>query len=236
MNLSFGRIFAVAFVLALSGAMMPGPLLTVTIAQTARRGFIASVLIVLGHAILELLLVGGLILGLGNVLRTHNAMLFVAIVGGSMLLWMGWGMIREGLAGREAAGDPSREADLSAVETKSNARLVACGIGVSLSNPYWVLWWATVGISGLTFARELTGSVVMAVGGFFLGHILGDILWYLSVGLAVVTGRRLLSPVVYRRIISVCGAFLLFLGGSFLYMVASGGISRMNFGIQSISF
>ncbi|HEY3298723.1 MAG TPA: LysE family transporter, partial [Armatimonadota bacterium] len=65
------KIFAASFMVALSGAMMPGPLLTVTVSQTVRRGFIASVLLMIGHALLELVLVAGLIFGLGGVLKNN---------------------------------------------------------------------------------------------------------------------------------------------------------------------
>ena len=45
-------IVAGAFVVALSGAMAPGRVLTITISETLKRGFKAGPLIVLGHAIL----------------------------------------------------------------------------------------------------------------------------------------------------------------------------------------
>ena len=38
-------IFASSFVIALSGALMPGPLLTATISESSRRGFIAGPLL-----------------------------------------------------------------------------------------------------------------------------------------------------------------------------------------------
>ena len=50
-------IFASSFVIALSGALMPGPLLTATISESSRRGFWAGPLMIAGHAILELALV-----------------------------------------------------------------------------------------------------------------------------------------------------------------------------------
>lgn len=237
--MGFTKIFSAAFLLALSGAMMPGPLLTITIAQTARKGFVASVLIIAGHAILELALVVGLIFGLGGFVRTHSVMSAIALIGGVMLLWMGWGMLRDALQGRVGlaetvpGGDGGGEAKTPGMP---GIRLVGAGIGVSLSNPYWLLWWATVGISGLTLSRELTGSAFTAVSGFFLGHISGDILWYLAVGLAIATGRRLLSPVIYKWIIVVCGTFMIFLGGAFVYAVASGSIWKMSLAVQSVKF
>ncbi len=58
-------IFGGSFTLALSGALMPGPLLTVTVAESARIGFRAGPLLMTGHAVLELLLVIAIVYGLG---------------------------------------------------------------------------------------------------------------------------------------------------------------------------
>jgi len=48
-----------SFIVALSGALMPGPLLTLTVGEAARRGFWAGPLIIVGHALLELALAYG---------------------------------------------------------------------------------------------------------------------------------------------------------------------------------
>jgi threonine/homoserine/homoserine lactone efflux protein len=96
---------------------------------------------------------------------------------------------------------------------------IIAGAAVSISNPYWILWWATV---GLMFFSALASNAFVIVGAFYLGHISGDIIWYMLVGGAVSTGRKLLSPKVYRAIIGVCGVFLIWLGATFLYLMASG--------------
>lgn len=50
-------LFTTAFLVGLSGAMMSGAMLTVTISETTRRGFWVSSQVVLGHVVVELLLV-----------------------------------------------------------------------------------------------------------------------------------------------------------------------------------
>jgi len=217
-----GTIFALSFVTALSGALMPGPLLTVTIAQAASMGFIAPVLLITGHSLLELLLVIGLVFGLGKVLRIRPVIGMISVLGGGMLLWMGWGMIPAALSGA---------LDLNTSATASSAvrmglldNPVITGIVVSLSNPYWTIWWATVGMTLFgTLVQEAgtTGRASTSIGAFYFGHISGDIIWYLIIGAAITTGRQFISPEVYRAVVVVCGVFLMFLGASFLYLVAS---------------
>jgi threonine/homoserine/homoserine lactone efflux protein len=102
---------------------------------------------------------------------------------------------------------------------------VITGMVVSISNPYWVIWWATVGMTlfgTLAQGGDTSKRSLPTIGEFYFGHISGDILWYLILGAAIVTGRAFISPMVYRAVVVVCGAFLIFLGASFLYLVASG--------------
>ena len=206
---------------ALSGALMPGPLLTVTIARAATEGFIAPLLLMVGHSLLELLVVVWLIFGLGRLLKARPVIGTISVLGGAVLLWMGWGMIPSALNG---ALDLHASGSASPVSGAGPLRnLVVTGMAVSISNPYWVIWWATVGAALFaTLARKPGGSRTSSVGAFYIGHIMGDVVWYLLVGAAVVTGRVFISPGAYRVIVVVCGAFLMFLGASFLYLIASG--------------
>jgi threonine/homoserine/homoserine lactone efflux protein len=221
-RLGLGTVFVLSFITALSGALMPGPLLTVTIAQTARRGFSASVLLVLGHSLLELVLVVGLAFGLGHVLKIRPVIGTVTILGGAMLLWMGYGMIRDARRG-------VLEIETSKADGAGDRRLlqnpIVAGAAVSISNPYWVLWWATI---GLMFFSALGSNAFAVIGAFYLGHISGDIVWYLALGGAISTGRKLVTPRAYRSVVGVCGVFLIWLGGTFLYLIASGKLWAIN--------
>jgi threonine/homoserine/homoserine lactone efflux protein len=199
------QIFITSFLVGLSGALMPGPVLVVTISHATRRGFIVGPLIVLGHAILELALVIGVILGLGRYLMLEPVTGILGIVGGGVLAWMGWGM----LSGRDSAEDEGKE-----LTQATPTSPVLAGILTSLSNPYWFLWWATVGMAyiSLSLPRGVGG-----VGAFWSGHILSDLLWYSFMAGLIAAGRKFLAGRVYRWFFRACGVFLVLFGGYFLY-------------------
>ena len=125
-------IFVTSFLIALSGALMPGPLLTITLSESARRGFLAGPLIVLGHGILELVLVLLLLVGLAPILNNDYVIGTVGLVGAVVLIWMAVGMIRS---------LPTLSLEGVATESKGTHPVWA-GILMSLANPYWTIWWA----------------------------------------------------------------------------------------------
>jgi threonine/homoserine/homoserine lactone efflux protein len=196
---------------------MPGPLLTVTIAEALRRGFLASVLLVMGHCVLELITVLGLYLGLGKFLKLKPVIGTVTILGGAMLIWMGWGMVPGNVELQISKN--------SAPLTTFTDNLIIVGALVSVSNPYWILWWVTVGLTLFATFTLSEGSVntsLIPISAFYFGHISGDIVWYLVVGAVVSSGRLFLSPTVYKLVVQMCGVFLIILGALFLLLVATG--------------
>src|SRR5512137_2538377 len=102
--------FSVSFVMALSGALMPGPLLTYTIArtmQTPRRGYLVGAWVIAGHALLEGALVTALALGVAEFLRVPLARRIIGTVGALFLAYMGVGLVREALAKRRRGNAPA---------------------------------------------------------------------------------------------------------------------------------
>jgi len=133
--------------------MAPGPLLTITIGESAKRGGIVGPLVVLGHGILELALLALIVFGVANFL--NNPMIFsvIAFLGGFVLVYMGYGIIR--------SLKNYRLSELN-VTTKQGINPVITGIIVSLSNPYWFIWWITIGMGYVLFARDLGMAGVIA--------------------------------------------------------------------------
>ena len=83
-----------SFIVALSGALMPGPLLTLTVGEAARRGFWAGPLIIVGHALLELALVLLILAGVGVWLHRPLVLGLVGVLGAGLLWWMGLGLLK----------------------------------------------------------------------------------------------------------------------------------------------
>jgi threonine/homoserine/homoserine lactone efflux protein len=75
-------LFTTAFIVGLSGAMMPGPLLTADIYSSAERGFWAGPLLVLGHGLLELALIMALLAGAASFLVRPAVATVIALAGG----------------------------------------------------------------------------------------------------------------------------------------------------------
>jgi len=206
--LSLLTIFVSAFVVGLSGAMAPGPVLTVTISETLKRGFKAGPLIVLGHAMLEIALLALIGLGLGPFFERPTVVTVFMSAGGLVLLWMGAQMLLTNKRITEEA--------LNATGTESPYGPVLAGIVLSVSNPFWIIWWVTIGMGFVTQSLQhgLIGLVC-----FYCGHILSDLAWFSFVSFSVSAGRRLCPPMVYRVLFILCGTVLLVLGSVFITKV-----------------
>ncbi len=194
------NIMGLAFVVALSGAMAPGPMLTMVISQVLAQGLMAVVFILLGHALLELLVIVLLGKGLAKGLERPRVRGALGILGGSVLIWMGWG-----LAGSVAAASLSG----SAATALPWWLLVLSGAGVSLANPYFTGWWISVG-SGQMAALDLRSC--RSLFSFYIGHELGDLAWYLLVAIVLVLGKSWLDDSVYRGLLYGCIAIMIGLG------------------------
>ncbi len=206
----FASLFATSFIVALSGAVMPGPLMTVTISESSHRGVTTGPLLIAGHALLELALVAALLTGLAPLLTMEPVFIVISLAGSAVLLWMAIGMLRA-LPGM-----------VLTVHSDGTARsnLVLSGIVLSLVNPYWSIWWATIGLGYILHSLK---AGPMGIAAFFSGHIMGDLFWYAALSTAVWKGRRLLSDRGYRFLIAACAVCLIL----FSLLFAGSGLQKL---------
>ena len=117
--------------ISFSGVMAPGPITAVTIGKGSKNPH-AGALISLGHGIVEFPLIFLIFLGFDSLINIPYVRESIGIAGGGFLLWMGVDILR----------------NLTVTEMKDKMEKrtpIAAGAFLSIGNPYFLLWWATVG-------------------------------------------------------------------------------------------
>jgi threonine/homoserine/homoserine lactone efflux protein len=206
------QIFFGSLMVAFTGALMPGPMLTLVISSVAQKGFKTAVFIVLGHSVLELLIVASFYLGVLKYLDNALAVKIISVVGGAFLIYMAVSIIVS-VVRKKIKLDLDTKNITQNLGVKGTLIITGKGILISLANPYWYVWWMTIG------AAFMVKSVQHSFGGvasFYTGHILADFIWYLFVGFLISTGRRFFNQKVYIGILIACSLFLLYLGIRFI--------------------
>lgn len=116
--------------ITLSGALSPGPLTVSAASLGIKSGKKAGFLISLGHMTFELPLVLLIAAGVSIVAQSFRSIL--SLIGGIFLLYFAFTQLRS-----------LRKASIDISEGKGNAFLA--GIMLTALNPYFIVWWLTVG-------------------------------------------------------------------------------------------
>jgi threonine/homoserine/homoserine lactone efflux protein len=206
------QIFFGSLMVAFTGALMPGPMLTLVISSVAQKGFWTSVFIVLGHSVLELLIVISFYLGILKYLDNPIAIKIISIAGGIFLIYMAINIIVS-VARKKIKLELDSRKIAQNLGTKNSFIIAGKGVLISLANPYWYVWWLTIGAS---FMIKSVQHSFGGVASFYTGHILADFIWYLFVGFLISTGRRFFNQKIYNVILIACSIFLLYLGIKFI--------------------
>jgi len=187
--------------ISFSGVMAPGVVTAAAIAQGSRRRW-AGVLMAVGHGIVEIPLIFLIMLGLGVLFQAEGFKIGVGLLGGAFLVWMGIGMLR-------AVGKVG-----SSSGVMGTAGPLMTGLILSISNPYFLLWWATVGLNLTLEARDL-GWIAFLL--FALVHWLCDLVWLTILSLGSFHGTNILGTRKERIVLQVCGIALVAFGAHFIY-------------------
>jgi threonine/homoserine/homoserine lactone efflux protein len=205
-------IFASALAVGFSGAMMPGSLLTYTIRQALTEGPHAGFVITLGHALLELALVILIFLGFDMILQSKAAQFAIGLLGGALLIYLGADMIVKAAKNRVSVDAEGKGG--------KGGNMFVSGIVISAANPYFLLWWAVVGLGFVMQSYNDMGYI--GVGVYYIGHIAADFIWYGAISVVIGKTRKFIKDKPYRIIIAILGAVLVFFGARFVYGAIAG--------------
>ncbi|MHC4489643.1 MAG: LysE family transporter [Planctomycetota bacterium] len=191
--------------ISLSGVMAPGPVTAAAIAMGARNRF-AGALMAVGHSIVEFPLIILITLGMGTILKSTITKIVIGFAGGVFLLFMAIQMVRS-----------LRSAENQQVKVTSSGPVVT-GILLSGGNPFFLIWWASV---GLNLAITAADFGIWAFALFAIVHWLCDLIWLSLLSWASFKGSALLGPRRQKKILLVCSLALFGFGLFFIYNAAS---------------
>jgi threonine/homoserine/homoserine lactone efflux protein len=214
----FWMIFSFSFLVALTGAMAPGPLLTYTIIKSVtapKRGYLMGLWIILGHAAIEMVIIIFLLMGFSFVLKNTMIVRTIGVMGGIILIYFGGSIIRDAYLKKIPTDflKSEEKTDAPAIKIKNRGleNPMIGGILISLANPYWWVWWATIGFAFM-LQFEISFAEWPKLLAFFLGHEAGDLAWYLLVSILSYLGLRRLNEKAYYGFLVVCSVFMILFG------------------------
>jgi threonine/homoserine/homoserine lactone efflux protein len=187
-------------VTSLSGVMMPGPMFTVTLAKSLKSPW-AGVMVSLGHAVVEVPLIVLVYFGLAEFFQNEILKLVLSVVGGGMIVWMGYDLFRA-----------RKKIITEGKDTRYNA--FTAGILMSGLNPFFLLWWVTVGSLLLVSFKAAVGSWGLPF--FIIVHWLCDLVWLSVVSYAIYRTHKFWGERVQELVFILLSAFLFYFGGMFV--------------------
>ena len=195
----FYVFLASGVLISLTGVMMPGPLFAVTIEKASKRKN-AGLLISAGHGIVEFPLMFLIYFGFTQLLASSLTQKIIGLIGGLIMIYMGFRMIKT-------------ERKTSEEYQGSKHGSFIAGIVTTGANPYFILWWATVGTT-MVINSMFFGFVGFLV--FAITHWVCDLLWNTFVSVTVFKSRRFLTENVYNVIFGFCFLVLVGFGAWFI--------------------
>jgi len=187
-------------IISLSGVMAPGPITAVTVSKGTENPY-SGPMIAIGHGLVEFPLMLLIIFGFRQFLEITWVKVAIGILGGLFLLKMGIGLIRIIFTSQTG-------------RSKDNYSPLQAGVVLSIANPYFLIWWATIGAMLISGAYQfgLWGLVAFAV-----VHWSCDFIWYSFLSSLSFKGGQFFGEKLQQILFAVCGVFLLFYSGKFIY-------------------
>ena len=196
---------ATVIILSASGALAPGPLFFVTVSHGIKSGTKSGILFSIAHSLVEFALVMLLALGLLSVANVPAVRLAVGVAGGAALIVFGAMQIRSSF---------SYKPEETKTGQSATRNLFLIGLALTGLNPYFIVWWLTVGANLIFISLEFAGLAGVVF--MFVCHVWVDYAWLILVSGFAKRSSKILRFKWYRILMTIFGLVLIYFGISFL--------------------
>ncbi len=192
-------ILSSVVVISFSGVMAPGPMFAVTLTKSYKSPW-AGAQISLGHAVIEVPIILLIYFGFAQFFQNNTVQLVLSILGGGMIIWMGVAMFRA-----------RREVVRGGKDLPYNA--FVAGIFTSGFNPFFLLWWATIGsMLIMRFLDFGTAGIII----FIVVHWMCDLIWLSFVSVTIYKTHSFWGRGVQEWLFIGCSLLLVGFGAWFM--------------------
>lgn len=194
-----------SFLAALSGAVVPGPVFALVLSSSLKNGKISGPLIVLGHLLIEGIIILAIFMGFQQILQTDEIRRIIGYIGGTILVLMGLKLM---LDVRKINFKDYFNSDGAIMSGRSLPyRLIFLGFLASGSNPHFFLWWLSIGLPIMINSISIAGLLGFVF--FIAGHAAADLLWFSFISFSIHEGKRILSEKALKIILLGSSIFLI---------------------------
>jgi len=209
--------FFLIVAISASGALSPGPLLFATIDSALRDGGRVGWLIALGHTLFELPLVLAIALGVWSLIEIPLVKLIIGVLGSAALIGFGAAGIRSSMKKLRGLEIESAKSPKTSSRFKGSWPLRSIMIGLLFTglNPYFLIWWFTIGLTLIAEAIRLASIL-----GVFIMYVFHVWLDYACLGLvshATAIGCKPLKPKHLNMVSLTLSSMLILIGFWILY-------------------
>ena len=189
-------------IISASGVMSPGPLFAANITYGLREGVKSGIKIAIGHSIVELPLV--ILLGIGVFsLEIFPEFRTIISIFGAITLFV--------FAGIQIKTILEKNKNIS---LKPKQGPIVTGIVLSALNPFFIVWWLTIGFKLISDAMLIWAFAGILI--VFVFHIWMDFAWLGITAFLASKSRKIISNRNYKIMILVLSLTLIYFGITFL--------------------
>ena len=194
-------------VVTASGALAPGPLFFGLLMHGSREGARAGFSCAIGHMLVEFPLVIALSLGLLVAASQPSIKFVIGLVGGVGLIGFGAAQIYATVKSKSEFNDTPKAGRLPASS-------LVLGLALTALNPYFILWWLTIGsvliVQALAFAAMI-GVLIM-----YVSHVWMDYAYLTAIAHLGKRGRAIMGSRYYKLVLIGFGLILIYYGSTFI--------------------
>ena len=210
--------------LSAAGVLSPGPLFFTNLIYGSKKGAHTGIKIAYGHTIVELPLIIILALSLSKLsfvdLASNGNLKIIALIGGISITLFSLIQIRSIIARKAIVADVDDTNNMNNnyfLKIKSERRKgpIIVGIIFSALNPFFLIWWSTVGLKLISDSILLFG-IVMGILFTFFFHIWMDYAWLISTSYMISKGVSILKARFYNVLLFLLSIVLALYG---LYII-----------------